>query len=215
VTRTFDTLHGAWNGDAMNQREFETQVLQLWTGTRIPLSLVNLQVMTSVPRTKLQKWLDAQVASGVLELDSDADGNFLWKVVGTARSPSGVSSLAEWQKLQALRGQVPAVRAAGGLPTTGGVHDEKSVIASGALSLFLGPLGWLYAAPVADAVGGILIVTVLNMLLPTFLFFWVMGLVQPLSALMAMLYAWQYNKNGTRTSIKDMGKEDLPRKLLP
>ena len=135
--------------------------------------------------------------------------------------------MAEWQRLHALRGLVPAVGASAGAMTTGGaVADEKSVIASGALSLFLGPFGWLYAAPVTDAVAGIAAVMLLNAVLPTFLFLWLLGLVQPLSALMAMLYAWQYNKNGTRTSVKDMGKDvgkdltkDLAkrgaRKLLP
>lgn len=203
----------------MNQKAFEVQVLQLWTQTRVPLNLVNLQVMTGVDRRKMEKWLDGLVSSGILELDSDADGNFLWKVPGTPRAGSGVSTLQEWQKLNALRSQVPAVRGASGLPARGPVQDEKSVLGSAALSFVLGPFGWIYSAPLTDAVAGIVVYMMLNALLPSFMFFWLLGLAQPLSALMGMLYAWQYNKTGTRTSIKDMGKdvgkEDGPKKLLP
>lgn len=80
------------------------------------------------------------------------------------------------------------------------VADEKNVIVAGVLGLF-GPLGWFYAGSQREA--GIALVAVLlaAKLLPLFVFVPLATLLAPLSALVSVLYAWQYNRTGERASL--------------
>ena len=75
---------------------------------------------------------------------------------------------------------------------------RKSVLVSGLLSFFLGPLGFLYAAPLREAVPASVVWLLLGALLPHFVLVWVAGLVCPLSAVAGVLYAWSYNRTGER-----------------
>ena len=110
---------------------------------------------------------------GQLDADVADDGEMIWSVRGAARPPSGPETVAELEKVERARrrggdcaegGRADARAGATGLATRGG--DEKSVVASGALSLVLGPLGWLYAAPLREAVPGVAIYVGLCTLLP-------------------------------------------------
>lgn len=78
---------------------------------------------------------------------------------------------------------------------------EKSWIKSGLASTVLGPLGWLYAGSLREAVpAGAAWVAVLALAqyLPTLLLLPALMVVLPLSGLAGVLYAVQYNRNGGR-----------------
>jgi hypothetical protein len=114
--------------------------------------------------------------------------------------------VAEWERLEQLRGEVAAgagalaqVSRAAGLVRT--KPEEKSVIASGALSLVLGPLGWLYAAPLREAVPAIVAYTAACSFLPSVLLWPVLGIAGPLSGLAGVYYAWRHNQTGARTGL--------------
>jgi hypothetical protein len=195
----------------MRQSDFEQRVLELWVSTRVPFTRVNLQVLTGVPRKKLETWLDAMVGEGTLEVDSDDAGEMIWSVLGAERSRTGTTSVADLKKMGDLKRSVSPVQSAlvrramgGSLLGTKSGGDEKSVIASGALSLVLGPVGWLYAAPLSDAVPAIFVVTLLMKFLPLFL---LVPILWPLSSLAGLFYAWQYNSKGHRVSLRDIGND--------
>ncbi len=190
--------------------------------TRIPLTRVNLQFCTGAPRGQLAKWLDLLVDDGVLEVDSDDEGEMIWTVRGAERAPRGVTSAAEWVKVGRMRSElagstalVKGVIAAKGMGSLLRRDDGgKSFVASGALSFFLGPLGWLYAAPLKEAAPAVAIYILTCMILPHLLLLPVLAIVQPLSALAGLAYAWRHNQKGERTPL--LGEsEKKPERLLP
>ncbi|MDB4964831.1 MAG: uncharacterized protein JWN44_520 [Myxococcales bacterium] len=196
----------------MTRDEFEHRLLSLWMTTRLPLTRANLQFVTGVPRAKLGKWLDQLVADGVLDVDSDDEGELIWGVRGAARATSGATSPEEVKKLADLKREVASstalVRAgaaslglrdvAAGLTTSHGAN-QKSLIASGALSFFFGPIGWLYAAPLKEAGPVILGYLLLCLIMPHLLLVPLLGLINPLSAAIGVAYAWRHNQKGART----------------
>ena len=206
---------------AMTQHEFETAVLRLWTTTRIPLTRVNVQLYTDTPRDRIGRWMNELAVAGIVEVDSDDEGEVLWNVRGAQRSQTGPRTIDEWTRLQRLQREVdeadgPKPRAAASStasalaraerwsPPAGAPPDEKSLVASGLLSFIFGPFGWLYAAPLKDAGVGILVVTVVSALLPATLAASLLGVVAPLSALAGLVYAQQYNSTGQRRSLIDL-----------
>jgi hypothetical protein len=80
------------------------------------------------------------------------------------------------------------------------VADEKNIIVAGVLGLF-GPLGWFYAGSQREAGIALVAVLIAAKLLPIFIFAPLLTLLAPLSALVSVLYAWQYNRTGERTSL--------------
>jgi hypothetical protein len=194
----------------MNQQEFEHQVLELWTKTRVPLTRSNLLVHTKVPRQKLDRWLMDMVKERLLELDSDDEGEILWKVRGSARPARGPETLGEINRRSKLSEDVDrltsgaslALRAAGiatkASASAPAEKDKKSLIASGALSFFFGPLGWLYAAPLKEAVPAILVFAIVCAILPNFLLAYILPMVNIPSAIAGLAYAWSYNREGRR-----------------
>jgi hypothetical protein len=205
----------------MRRSEFEQRLLDLWVGTRVPFTRVNLQVLTRVPRAKLEPWLDELVTEGILEVDSDDNGEMLWVVPGAERSKTGLTSIAEVKKLNDLRGSIAASKSSGfgsastalarraisqSLTTHGA--EQKSIIAAGALGFFLGPIGWLYAAPLKDALSAMVVFWLAAAVLPHFLLLPLLGLVLPASALASAFYAWQHNSKGKRVSLLESGKDE-------
>ena len=200
---------------AMRQEAFEAKVLELWTRTRIPLTRANLIAYTKLPRAQLDRMLDEMVRGRLIELDSDDEGELLWTVRGAARPRSGPETVAELEKKDRLSEEVEklssgaqlALRAAGfNKPATPAAPGErKSVIASGALSFFFGPLGWLYAAPLKEAIPAVivyaLLYSILSAILPSFILFWIFGPLSALSAVAGALYAWSYNQEGRRSEL--------------
>jgi hypothetical protein len=198
----------------VKRAEFEHQVLTLWMTTRVPLTRANLQFGSGVERRQMERWLDDMVKSGALEFDSDDAGEVLYTVPGAERPKDGVTNLAAVKKLEDLRRSLPKSKAlvksapSAALATK---SDERSLVAAGALSFFLGPLGWLYAAPLKEALPAILIFMVLMKILPAIILGPLLGILLPVSAVAGVSYAWLYNKQGGRTSLVDMSKnKQLP-----
>jgi hypothetical protein len=192
----------------MTQDDFEAAVLELWTKTRVPLTRANVLSYTKVPRTKAERWLDEMVKARVLDLESDADGELLWEVRGSRRPSGGAETIGELERKERLSSEVDrltsgaslALRAAGlSKPTQGG--QKKSMLASGALSFFFGPIGWIYAAPLKEALPAIIAYVIVCSVLPNFLLVYVLGLVNGFSALAGALYAWSYNHGGERAPL--------------
>jgi hypothetical protein len=209
----------------MSQQEFEARVLEMWMNTRIPLTRANLMAYTKAPRKRMERWLDEMVAEGVVEFDSDDEGEMVWTVRGAVRPTSGPTTMAEIEKLSSLRAELGHTRTAltlatraSGLTLGRGGHgrggDEKSVLASAALSLFFGPFGWLYAAPLREAVPASLIYFMLFFWLPVIhvFLFPLVGLVNVVSALAGAAYAMRYNERGERTPLAGEVKGALPSK---
>ncbi len=214
----------------MNREQFETRVLDLWMTTRIPLSRAHVQYHTAVPRKQLNKWLDEMVGEGVLECDVDDDGEMLWTVPGAARPIDGPRTFAELEKIGRIReeakrklregrsrsrardddalglGLALARRSSSSVDRPQGEH-RKSLLLSAGLSFF-GPLGWLYAGSLREALPAAAIALLVAALVPTFLLMPVLWLVMPLSALTGLVYAWQYNRHGHRTPIFLDDKKD-------
>jgi hypothetical protein len=202
----------------MRQEDFEAKVLELWTRTRVPLTRANLLVYTKVPRNQLDRMLNEMERARLVELDVDDDGELTWSVRGAARPRSGPETVGEVDKKDRLGAEVDrlassaqlALRAAGLKPTKASGKERKSVIASGALSFFFGPLGWLYAAPLKEAIPAIVVYVLIGAILPNFLLVYILGLVNIVSTIAGLLYAWSYNHEGRRTPLFDKAKRALP-----
>ena len=201
----------------MKQKDFEARVLAIWLRSRVPLTLAHVQHLTGAPRDKSKQWLDAMTVEGALEAEVADDGEMLWAVRGAERPRSGPETIAELERFDALTKQVAGApralaRATRGEALTRQGGDEKSAVASGVLSLVLGPLGWLYAAPLREAVPGAAVYLALCSFLPHFLLVPVLGLLAPLSGVAGVYYAWRHNQTGERTGLfSDKGKRDTGR----
>jgi hypothetical protein len=190
----------------MGQKAFESRVLEIWMRSRIPLTAAHVQHLTQAPRDKVRRWMDAMTVAGVLDADVTDEGEMLWRVRGADRPATGPETVAELERMERLTAEVQGagqtlarVSAVAGLTTRSG--DQKSIVASGALSLFLGPLGWLYAAPLREAVPAAAVVVAATMFVPHFLLAPVLGIVAPLSGLAGVYYAWRHNQTGERTGL--------------
>jgi hypothetical protein len=93
---------------------------------------------------------------------------------------------------------------------------EKSWIVSGLASLALGPVGWLYAGSLREAVpataGWLALAALASKLLPVFLMMPVLMVILPLSGIAGVVYALQYNRKGSRQRLFD-GDKDKQKQL--
>lgn len=91
---------------------------------------------------------------------------------------------------------------------------EKSWIKSGIASMALGPIGWLYAGSLREAVPAsaawVAIALLASKILPVFLLMPALMVALPLSAIAGVVYALQYNRAGKRQRL--FGKDE-PKKL--
>lgn len=187
----------------MKQHDFESRLLTLWTTTRVPLTRANVMAYTKAPRQEVTDYLDEMVKDSLLAVDSDDDGELLWTVRGSKRPARGLDTLAEVDSLARLSAEVDrpeaplATREQGLAP----MRERKSVIASGALSFFLGPLGWLYAAPLKEALPVLVVYLVVASLVPKLILIQILRPLLPISAILGMVYAWRYNRHGRRMAI--------------
>ena len=94
---------------------------------------------------------------------------------------------------------------------------EKSWIASGVVSLALGPVGWLYAGSLREAVpataGWIALAAIASKILPVFLMWPALMVIMPLSAIAGVVYALQYNRTGKRERLFDRDDKTKPKQL--
>jgi hypothetical protein len=218
--------------------EFEPAVLELWMKSRIPLTKAHLQYHTKAKRRRIEKWLDELVVEGVLDVEVTDEGEMIWTVPGATRPLDGPETFAAYEKLVNLRAEArkrvrsrskkrkPAEDSADepifGSPTTALVRagkasldldkprkeGEKSLLLSAGLSFF-GPLGWLYAGSFKESLPAIAAFLAAGAILPSFLLMPIMWVAMPLSAIAGLVYAWQHNRKGERTTIfLDDGKDD-------
>jgi len=201
----------------VKQDEFESQLLKMWSTTRVPLTKANVMGFTGAPREKVLRWLDAMTTEGLLDIDSDNDGEMLWRVRGAERPKVGATTLGDLHTLARLereidsempnKSRVLALReknASRALshwdkPSEIERHDgkeRKSIVASGLLSFFFGPFGLLYAAPLREALPAIAIWSVVATLVPS-----AVGLLHPVTAVLGLLYALRYNRLGHRAGV--------------
>jgi hypothetical protein len=91
---------------------------------------------------------------------------------------------------------------------------EKSWIKSGLASFLLGPIGWLYAGSLREAVPATAAWLAFAALASkiTFLLLPVIMVALPLSGIAGVVYALQYNRTGSRQHLFD---RDKPAKQLP
>ena len=94
---------------------------------------------------------------------------------------------------------------------------EKSWLISGALSFFLGPLGWLYAGAWRESIPAalvyLLVLGLVTSIVPMFLLMPVMMVALPLSGVAGVVYAIGHNRRGSRIRLfgDDEDKGDDPR----
>lgn len=77
-------------------------------------------------------------------------------------------------------------------------QQKKSLLMSGALSFFFGPMGWVYAAPWRSALIGGGLWLLAAMILPKFIIYYLASIICPASAIAGVLYAVGYNRTGER-----------------
>jgi len=84
---------------------------------------------------------------------------------------------------------------------------EKSWMKSGIASMALGPLGWLYAGSLREAIPAsavwLALALTLGKILPSILLMPVLFVVLPLSGIAGVVYALQYNRKGGRQRLFD------------
>ncbi len=212
----------------MRPQDFEQAVLELAMTTRVPLTRANIVFYSGTTTSKADKWLDEMVRDGLIEFDTDDDGELLYKVCGASRPSVGAKELTRCtacrrasaagsrcsrcgqlldSHLRALKEEVEgklvgtALRKLpqAALFSSAVSGGEKSVVLGGALGL-LGPLGWFYAAPLGEAVIGSAAFFALWML-SKWLVIVLSGVLLPVSALLGALYAYKYNRTGQRSSM--------------
>ena len=147
---------------------------------------------------------------------------------GTSKSDAGKGEAADdGSRLEALKAEVDRVASGAtlalevaGFKSPTRPLGKKKLLVSGALSFFFGPLGWLYAAPLREAIPVIVVYVALGWLLNAivpFLLVYVLGITSVASAIAGVLYAWGFNSAGKRVPLllkeKD-GEEPPVRKLL-
>lgn len=91
---------------------------------------------------------------------------------------------------------------------------EKSWVKSGIASMALGPIGWLYAGSMREAipasVAWLLVAALASKILPVFLLMPVLMVALPLSGIAGVVYALQYNRAGGRQRLFGDDKKKLP-----
>lgn len=108
-----------------------------------------------------------------------------------------------------------------GLKTPTRALGKKRLLVSGGLSFLFGPFGFLYAAPLKEAIPAIVVYVaafwLLSLVLPSLLLVWPLAIVNVATAAAGALYAWGFNSAGKRVPmiLKEPDSEAPPlRRLL-
>jgi hypothetical protein len=94
-------------------------------------------------------------------------------------------------------------------------QGDKSWVKSGLASMLLGPLGWLYAGSLREAIPAsaawLAFAAIASKVIPVFLLMPVLLVALPLSGIAGVVYALQYNRTGGRQRLfdKDKSKKQL------
>ena len=206
----------------LKAREHARTLLRvLWTRTRIPMNRANAlaygEAILGLSPAQMRPAIDALVADSTVMADGpEDDALLLWP--GEQRPSLGPKTVDEARTLDRLEREAavpvpvktPQWMLAKREPEP--VIDEKSVLASGALSLAFGPIGWLYAAPLKDVAVGFFafsaVTTIAALLLPASVAAGVAMLASVASGVLGMSYAHQFNKRGRRTPLLDAKSGD-------
>ena len=90
---------------------------------------------------------------------------------------------------------------------------EKSWIKSGIASMLLGPIGWLYAGSLREAIPAsalwLAFGALASKIIPMFLLMPVLMVALPLSGIAGVVYALQYNRRGGRQRLFNKEKKQL------
>jgi hypothetical protein len=194
----------------VDRAEFERAILQWWAKTRIPLTLANVALLSNVPRKKCTAWLDAMTGEGVLDVDADDEGNLVYSVRGAPRSSFGPASYDEYDRLQQISAPVARGPGSNAIATYGApAFKEKNVALAALLPFFLGPIGLLYAAPIAEAILVMIVWAAAFAILAPFLG----GAIHLGVAGLGLWYALAHNQKGRRVSLFE--SKNKPRALPP
>lgn len=218
----------------MKPNEFEQAVLDLAMTTGVPLTRANILFYSGAGARQAEKWLDDMLRNGLLEFDSDDNGEIIYTVPGAKRPPGGATQLTRCSACRRATGagtrcgrcgqlldpQLRAIRkdierAGTALDLVGGRggllpsqrEGDKNLIIGGALGL-LGPFGWFYAAPLQEAAAASAVFLLAYWLLPTILMVPLVSLLLPVSAVVGALYAYKHNRVGGRSGLftEDQGR---------
>jgi hypothetical protein len=183
----------------------------------VPLTRANVQVFTKAARDEVDAWMGEMVKAGLAEANDADSPNVVWSIRGASRSQNGPTNVALAEKLAALSSEivVEPVRAIVQPEIPGSraiAFEQKSAILSGALSFIFGPLGWLYAAPMREAIPAIILTALAQSALFTILpHAWIpllFTLGNIASGFFGAAYAVRYNQTGRRAPLFT---EDTPR----
>ncbi len=212
----------------MKLRDFEVAIIEL-AADGVVLTVPNVVVKLKIKPEEASKWLDALTSTNKLELDFNDEGVIFYRVRGlTVRSGSAKSddsSLGSSLKSLGNKGLGAAALALAGsgkkAPRRALAKDEQKSLLLGFLLGLIPGLGLFYSAPLRAAA----VVTVVIAVVMTVVgwFGWI-PIIGPLisgalftmfalaSALLGLLYAAAYNRNGRRTMLSDKVSPD---KRLP
>lgn len=212
----------------MKPHEFEQAVLDLAMTTSVPLTRANILFYSGAGARQADKWLDDMLRSGLIEFNSDDDGEITYTVPGAKRPAGGPTMLTRCSacrrasaagtrcgrcgqlldpQLRSIARDIARggtaldlVRGKGGalLPPQG--EGDKNLIVAGALGL-LGPFGWFYAAPLQEAAAASAVFLLAYWLLPAVLMVPLVSLLLPVSAVVGVLYAYKHNRVGNRSGL--------------
>ncbi len=195
-------------------KDLHTVLRAMWTKTKIPMTRANAlayaEQVFAMPSAQTQYALDDLITRGIV-LSEQRDHEEILLIPGDLRPALGPRTVEEAVTLErldreatsALAVKTPAWMLA--QPADQAPSDPKSVLAAGALSFVFGPVGWLYAAPLKEALPAIglyiLASTAATMFLPSFVAAVLGGAGLVASALIGMVYANRFNKTGKRTAL--------------
>ena len=160
--------------------------------------------------------------SGAMKLDAREDRE-------TADEEEDAAEGAESGRNESLKARVDRVASGAalalevaGLKAPTRPLGKKKLLTSGVLSFLFGPFGWLYAAPLKEAIPAIVVYVgvfwLLNLFLPSLLLVWPLAIVNVMTGVAGALYAWGFNSAGKRVPLvlKEDGSREAPplRKLF-
>jgi hypothetical protein len=150
--------------------------------------------------------------------DADNDAMKQRQTALVAKSKPAAKAAAVDDEMDSIGGALELAKKAHGVKQELAKGGEKSWVKSGVASLLLGPLGWLYAGSLREAIPAsaawLAFGALATKIIPMFLLMPVLLVALPLSGIAGVVYALQFNRSGKRQRLfnKDSKKpKQLPR----
>lgn len=187
--------------------------------TRVPLTRANLLFYTGAASKQAERWLDELLRDGLLEFDSNDEGDIIYSVRGIKRPTSGGTELTRCTacgrasvagsrcsrcgqtldpRLRSLRDDLGLDKAStalallnrrAGLARPGLGAEGEKNLVAAGLLGLFGPLGWLYAGAWREALPAAGVFLIMLKVLPAFLMSW---FIMPLLIPASMLVSVLY-----------------------